>query len=103
MKHVYTRTLTDDRGFRQLAILDVVNGYISRINVPVRHRGKGVGRALLQECLADADKEGVRLHLYPSESDGLRLQELIDWYERYGFRQDDEYSKLGWVREPRPL
>jgi len=59
---------------------------ITRINVPRGHRGRGIGRALLREILAQADYEGVRLQLEVAPSDGLNYEQLVAWYDRYGFR-----------------
>jgi GNAT superfamily N-acetyltransferase len=62
---------------------------ISRVNVPAKHRGLGLGTALLKEVLADADAEGIMLELCIEPSDGLDFEELHAWYSRYGFRDTD--------------
>lgn len=74
-----------------LAVLDVTEYYdrgyiITRINVPVAHRGKGHASALLRECCDEADREGTTLWLEIAESDGLNYNQLEAWYKRYGFR-----------------
>jgi|SRR6185436_8843973 len=60
--------------------------YITRINVPRAHRGKGLGSQLLDELLAMADeaKKNVWLEIQPS--DGLNYNELEAWYLRHGFK-----------------
>lgn len=89
--------LTDPIG---LAVLDLVeylveyhpdrvtqDGWIiTRINVPPRHRGKGIARALLAECLRRADESKTTLWLEIAESDGLTFAQLEPWYIRHGFR-----------------
>ena len=74
-----------------LAILDVSNydgrNYIiTRINVPAKHRGKGVASELLRECITLADETKTKLFLEISESDGLNRGQLEAWYRRYGFK-----------------
>lgn len=59
---------------------------ISRINVPARNRGKGLGTMMLKHIIADADAEGVDLWLEVSPSDGLGRLELERWYIRHGFK-----------------
>jgi ribosomal protein S18 acetylase RimI-like enzyme len=87
-----------------LAVLDLTPyqhngqpGYLlTRINVPVQHRGLGYGTMLLLECLQSADAEGAVIVLEISPSDGLNFEELGAWYTRYGFiRQEDQNV---WVR-----
>jgi len=69
---------------------DVISEWtITRINVPPKFRGKGIGSQLLKLVLEDADKYGVNLVLEPYASGGLNgglLQgQLLDWYSRHGF------------------
>lgn len=60
--------------------------YITRINVPRAHRGKGYATQLLNQCLerADAAKKNVWLEIQPS--DGLSYDELEAWYLRHDFK-----------------
>lgn len=58
---------------------------ITRINVPVDHRGHGYGRQLLQMIIDDADQESITLALEPSPSDGLDYDQLVNWYARHDF------------------
>lgn len=76
-------------GYR-LAIADLVkdgrNTYmLTRINVPVQHRGQGYARQLLKQILDDADREGVIIKLHVSEGGGLSDEQLTEWYKRHGF------------------
>ena len=98
MKTAYYRRLENPLG---LAVMDLVpygGGYlITRINVPSAHRGRGIARAMIEECLADADRARRWLYLQVSPSDGLGYDALVAWYERCGFSQDE----LGlWYRRP---
>jgi N-acetylglutamate synthase-like GNAT family acetyltransferase len=58
---------------------------ITRINVPIEHRGKGHGSALLKRIVADADESGTVLQLEPVPTGGLNLTNLVAWYFRNGF------------------
>jgi ribosomal protein S18 acetylase RimI-like enzyme len=60
---------------------------ITRINVPVRARGKGFGADLLEQITADADAEGESLALEALASGGLDHDQLVSWYLRAGFRR----------------
>jgi GNAT superfamily N-acetyltransferase len=86
------------RSIADLALLQ--NGWmlITRINVPVRSRGAGLGRLILNEILRDADRHDVTLCLEPMPSGGLGFKALTDWYERNGFTT---ISKGMMVRLPR--
>lgn len=63
---------------------------ITRISVPKEYRGQGVGRQLLKEVLADADKEGVRLVLEINPYGDMTFKQLEAWYTRNGFLQTIE-------------
>lgn len=78
-------------GPASLAIADLVDYYgegliITRINVPVKFRGQGHGRALLQQITDAADKHATTLWLEVGASDGLDSEQLRRWYLRHGFR-----------------
>ena len=63
---------------------------ITRINVPIKFRGMGIGTKLLKACTDWADKadnEGIILVLNASPSGGLNRQQLVAWYERNGFQE----------------
>jgi GNAT superfamily N-acetyltransferase len=74
------------------------NWTVTRINVPMRHRGQGYGTALLKRILFDADVGGVTLQLEPQPSDGLSYRQLVEWYRRHGF----EFVRTGYMaRSPK--
>lgn len=86
MRHCYNIKIEG----RYLAIADLVRHgknilMLTRINVPIPYRGRGIARSLLKEILADADRDGVTIHLCVSASGGLTEPQLIAWYERHGF------------------
>jgi GNAT superfamily N-acetyltransferase len=88
MKSSYSVKLSGSNG---LAVLDHCDYYsrgriITRVNVPLAHRGRGHGSTLLREICGDADLERVALYLEIAESDGLNQFQLRDWYRRHGFR-----------------
>lgn len=59
---------------------------ISRINVPEKHRGKGLGTVMLKRIIDDADAEGSDLWLEILPSGPLDYDALWQWYRRHGFR-----------------
>jgi GNAT superfamily N-acetyltransferase len=68
--------------------------YINRINVPEKLRGRGYGRQLLNEIIADADADRVVLVLDPLATGGLHQDDLERWYLRNGFEWSHEYCTL---------
>lgn len=72
---------------------------ITRINVPPSNRGQHVGSWLLREIVEEADAEGVTLVLEPIPSGGLDHDQLVAWYKRYGFSEEDDESM---TRPPQP-
>lgn len=74
----------------KIAIVDLIDyedgKMITRINVPIAFRGKGIGSALLEEVLDDSRQFKVPLYLGISPSDGLDFNQLKAWYIRHGFR-----------------
>jgi predicted GNAT family N-acyltransferase len=83
---------------RAAADLIFVEGrwFITRINVPMRHRGLGYGTKILRQILDDADKELVDLWLKIYPSGNLSYEQLESWYTRYGFKKVNDLMK----REP---
>jgi predicted GNAT family N-acyltransferase len=74
-----------------LACLDTTEYYgegyiITRINVPVQHRGKGLGSDLLRKCCKVADEHNIDLWLEIMASDGPAHDDLEAWYLRHGFK-----------------
>ena len=82
-----------------LPMLDVNSALITRINVPDRYRGNGIGSKLLQQILKDADQEGITLYLEILASGGLTYIQLDAWYRRHGFIWDEEQSLM--FRKPK--
>ncbi|HEY7418519.1 MAG TPA: GNAT family N-acetyltransferase [Ktedonobacteraceae bacterium] len=87
------------------AIIDInwfgepFNSYvITRINVPERARGHGVGSRLLDHICAIADAEQLSLMLAPEPSGGMGYLALVDWYHRRGF----EFTESGAMMERQP-
>lgn len=82
-----------------LAILDYTEHYapgaqyITRINVPRSHRGKGIGTQLLNQFLELADKNKWTIWLEIQSSDGLTYDELEAWYLRHDFKGFMVYSR----------
>jgi len=61
-----------------------LHGYVSSVYVVPESRGLGIGSALLQACVADADSRGLdALFLWPSD----RSRSL---YHRHGFAAGDD-------------
>ena len=76
-----------------------VNGYvITRINVPIQHRGRGLGSHILSRILEDADQTDATLYLDILPSGPLDYYALENWYTRYGFRRrmDSFLNDLGY-------
>lgn len=85
------------------------------IKVRTEHRGTGVGREALQWLCGLADKFGVTLyaHALPQTimfERGLKHKELVEWYERFGFKAtnaekksfaEDKFRGLKMIRKPR--
>lgn len=79
-------------GMVRLAVLDAVPYYndgemITRINVPKSIRGKGYGTKLLKNACDRADERNIKLWLEisPYPDSPLQVEELREWYRRYGF------------------
>lgn len=86
------------------AIIDLSpmwDGYcINRVNVPAPSRGKGIMRALMGQCLCDADLQNVTLYLGINPYGDLTYDQLEAWYMRLGFVPHK--TETGWyVRSPR--
>lgn len=86
---------------------------LSNVFTSVGHRGKGLARALMREVCADADREGVTLLLTVGHGrgpggDGLRSDQLYEWYTRLGFHglaggSGDSYARTRMERPPYPV
>lgn len=68
---------------------------LNRINVPAGSRGQGIGRKLMEEVLADADREGLILWLDINPYGAMTYEELEAWYLRIGFEpHEGRYRRL---------
>jgi len=76
---------------------------ISRVSVLPPHRRQGIATRLMQEVLAAADAEGAVLYLEPiptAGEDGPNRDQLIRWYEGFGFRPYRPELGFAWIRRP---
>lgn len=71
---------------------------ITRINVPAKHRGKGLGSELLKRICEDADADGMSLSLEIMSSGPLDYDALSAWYKRNGFEWDKNHYCM--IRRP---
>jgi len=94
MKNCYVerdfRSIADLCLGREMGFTDNVM-IITRINVPEKWRGLGIGSRLLTQILSDADRDGITLGLEVQPTGGLNLEQLEAWYSRHGFK----YGNLG--------
>lgn len=104
MKPVYAKILKNKR--EQLAILDLMEidkkkFLVTRVNVPLEHRRKGIGSGLLKDATEDADKECSTLLIeprpYPDST--MTKKEIINYYKRFGFEFISEEDYM--VRKPK--
>ena len=81
------------------------NIYIEHIRSLPEFKNKGYASRLLKRLIDLADKMSVRLTLHPQPTDnrgqGLSMDDLINWYKRYGFNYPDEDSDYEMIRYPR--
>ena len=61
--------------------------YLNEIYVPPADRGKGVAGEMLRSILKLADTHRTTLFLEPREADGPTEKQLVQWYERHGFKR----------------
>lgn len=107
MRTCFIKKCSDTR----LAILDVCpfneeDGLlVTRINVPVEFRGRGIASELLLECCRAADLHKKTLYLTIMPSGGLNFSQLEQFYMRYGFAHWNEmYRRLpGCLIQPKIL
>ena len=72
---------------------------ITRVNVPPKFRGRGVGTSLMLAVCEDADEQGARLVLAINPYGEMTEEMLRDWYEGFGFEEVDGSGGL-FLREP---
>jgi GNAT superfamily N-acetyltransferase len=98
-----------------IAVLDVMMpgeyhptaAYISRVSVPSKYQGAGVGSRLVSRVCADADALKIALMLVPRPygRDGeIEHRELVSWYRRFGFADVPHRTRYEghMLREPHP-
>jgi GNAT superfamily N-acetyltransferase len=93
MKNVYARIIKEGK-IDRLAIADVMeinqNEYlITRLFVPEKQRGKGIGTDILGEIVNDADKECSTLLIEPrpyGEITEKKFDRLVKFYEKFDFK-----------------
>ena len=69
--------------------------YLSRIEVDPAWQRQGVGDAVLDAVLAEADRRRV-----PVELDVYDINPAVDWYRRRGFESTTAGPKLHMIRQP---
>lgn len=71
---------------------------VTRVEVGVPYRSKGVAGRLFRRMLAEADEEGVLLALAVNSDrtvDSLDDEDLVEWYQRCGFiLLSDDYMEM---------
>jgi len=96
------QSYTEQLGPCSLAVIDAHplrerTWRIARVNVPMKHQGRGAGSKLMEWICADADAAGMTLVLEPIPYDGpARFDDLVRFYERFDFRLCAE----GMIRTP---
>lgn len=65
--------------------------YLNRVNVPRKHRGRGIGSALMQAFLESARKTKIlRIIVEPGGYDAADQERRVRWYEKHGFVKHEE-------------
>ena len=67
---------------------------ITRIEVPIQYREKGVARELLTKVIKDADKECEELMIQPSPDDGTQesYDRLVKFYSEFDFKPSEHFT-----------
>jgi ribosomal protein S18 acetylase RimI-like enzyme len=87
----------EERAGRLLVDRQPTHDTVVDVVVLSRYRGRGIGTALVEEVLADAEAAGRPCRLMVAAHDGR----LIGWYERLGFVWlDDHGPYVGMERRP---
>lgn len=53
--------------------------------IPKEQRGQGIGRAIMADLVAEADRQGWRLALTPDDVYGSSKTRLVTFYRDFGF------------------
>jgi len=69
--------------------------YLSSLSVHNLYLGKGYGKSLMKDVLADADRERavIYLEVRADDGNGLSQEELVKWYLRLGFENCAQLSR----------
>lgn len=78
---------------------------LDEIVVPKEQRGSGVGTRVMEEIVAEADRNGWTVALTPSNAKGGSVTRLREFYRRFGFvpnkgRNKDFRTTQAYVRKP---
>lgn len=67
---------------------------VSRVEVPLQHRQKGIATELLKKVIADADKECEELTIEPSPDNGTQesYNKLTKFYSKFGFEPSEHFQ-----------
>ncbi len=74
-------------------------GYLHHLVVAPSHRGRGIGRALVERCIAALGEQGiVKVH-----ADVLQENdEALRFWRRVGFGRRDDITRFSYVPQSRP-
>lgn len=61
------------------------DGYILNMHVDPDHRRRGIGRLLVERCMADAEAQGVRRFTLNATDDGRPLYESMGFVDTVGW------------------
>ena len=90
-----------DDTYAQLKFSESKNAlHIDTIMVPAAHRSKEIGTQLINHVLilADAMKKEVKVSARPfANFTEEKLQRLISYYERFGFRMEDRTHSIAYL------
>ena len=67
------------------ATIDDLDGYIINMHVDTSDRSRGIGRLLVDACMADCEAMGVRRYTLYATDDGRPLYESVGFTEEHGW------------------
>lgn len=84
------------------------NSYVAldKITVPEEKRGTGIGRKVMSDVVAEADRNGWRMSLTPDSEWGSSVPRLKQFYKEFGFtenkgRSRDFETQESMIRQPK--